>query len=257
MKITLFQKNPSITIHITGNQWYWNYSYKCLKDWTWDKDYLKGDVNFEDKFKENILNSISFDSYMITDSDFQPKVHKRLLSVDNYLYLPAGCNIRLLITSYDVIHSYAVPEFGLKVDAVPGRLNQTFLYFETTGTFYGQCSELCGLHHSFMPTGVRVVPENVFYNELLAQLYRENNKEKFEKYSKWDELLSDLRIELLILSFYLENEISKFDVLVADLNTEIIILSFFLEESNEISKFDVVAALNTETEKLSSLLKKK
>jgi heme/copper-type cytochrome/quinol oxidase subunit 2 len=100
--------------------------------------------------------AVSFDSYMTPESDLAVN-DTRLLSVDNTLVLPVKTHIRLLITSTDVIHSWSVPSFGIKVDAVPGRLNQTALYINQPGVFYGQCSELCGVNHGFMPICVKGV----------------------------------------------------------------------------------------------------
>lgn len=115
---------PQITVKIIGNQWYWSYEYPHL--------------------------NLRSDSYMLASKDLA-RGELRLLSVDNPLYLPIETNIRLIITAKDVIHSFAVPSLGLKVDAVPGRLNQLACYINRTGIFYGQCSELCGVNHGFMP----------------------------------------------------------------------------------------------------------
>lgn len=107
--------------------------------------------------------TIKFDSYMIHEAELNTG-DLRLLKTDMPLFLPKNTHIRLLITSSDVLHSWAVPSFGVKVDAVPGRLNQTSLYLKNTGTFYGQCSELCGVNHAFMPIEVYVVNPIYFYN---------------------------------------------------------------------------------------------
>jgi cytochrome c oxidase subunit 2 len=115
---------PQMTVKVIANQWYWSYEYGNL--------------------------GLEWDSYMINESDLA-KGELRLLTVDHPLFLPVETNIRLLITSKDVIHSFAVPSLGLKVDAVPGRLNQLSCYINRTGIFYGQCSELCGVNHAFMP----------------------------------------------------------------------------------------------------------
>jgi len=104
-----------------------------------------------------MLNSLEFDSYMLFEEDLKPGVDLRLLSVDFALILPVNRHIKLLITSYDVIHSFAVPKLGIKTDAVPGRINQTFIKINGTGTMYGQCSELCGILHAFMPIEVKSV----------------------------------------------------------------------------------------------------
>ena len=100
--------------------------------------------------------AIDFDSYMIPEDSLQIGDF-RLLDVDNRLVVPADCHIRLIITSSDVLHSFAVPSLGIKTDAVPGRLNQTSFIAERTGTFYGQCSEICGVYHGFMPIAIEAV----------------------------------------------------------------------------------------------------
>lgn len=128
--------DPIITIKIIGNQWYWNYEYSDNLDF----------------FNE----SLNFDSYMIQDNDLEIGQF-RLLEVDNRVVIPVKSHIRLLITASDVLHSWAIPSFGIKLDACPGRLNQTTLYVKREGVFYGQCSELCGINHGFMPIVVEVV----------------------------------------------------------------------------------------------------
>nr|YP_010835456.1 cytochrome c oxidase subunit 2 [Perenniporia fraxinea]WFS78689.1 cytochrome c oxidase subunit 2 [Perenniporia fraxinea] len=128
--------SPTVTIKVVGHQWYWSYEYS---------DYIN--VSGE---------SIEFDSYMIPDSDLELGQF-RLLEVDNKVVIPTDTHIRLIITAADVIHSFAVPSLGFKVDAVPGRLNQTSILAERTGTFYGQCSEICGVYHGFMPIAIEAV----------------------------------------------------------------------------------------------------
>jgi len=129
--------SPSITIKVAGHQWYWSYEYS---------DYIteEGDT-------------IEFDSYMVPDSDLELGQF-RLLEVDNRVVVPVDCHVRMIITATDVLHSFAVPSLGIKTDAVPGRLNQTSFITERTGTFYGQCSEICGVWHGFMPIVVESVP---------------------------------------------------------------------------------------------------
>ncbi len=112
------------------------------------------------------VNNVSFDSYMLpegqekeNDSDL---AGYRLLEVDNPIFLPRGEYIRLLVTGGDVIHSFCVPTLGVKVDAVPGRLNQTYFFPLSLGSFYGQCSELCGANHRFMPINLEVIPTRTF-----------------------------------------------------------------------------------------------
>ena len=127
---------PVVTLKVVGHQWYWSYEYSDV-------------LNEENK-------GLNFDSYMITEENLQPG-HFRLLEVDNRIVLPVNTHIRVLITAADVLHSWAVPSFGVKVDACPGRLNQTILFIKTEGRFYGQCSELCGTNHGFMPIVVEAV----------------------------------------------------------------------------------------------------
>lgn len=145
-------------IKIVGHQWYWSYEYLYFlnKDST---------TNSLDKVPFNL----SVDSYMITEADLLSQIsdyvlpnHKlfRLLNVDNPLFLPTDVNVRLLITSSDVLHSWAVPSLGVKVDAVPGRLNQALIYIKRDGIYFGQCSEICGVNHGFMPIEVHAL--NIF-----------------------------------------------------------------------------------------------
>jgi len=137
--------DPRITLKIIGHQWYWSYEYS---------DYNKYNDYNSDFIKKK--DSILFDSYMINESDLI-NGHLRLLEVDNDIFLPVNTTIRLLITASDVIHSWTIPSLGIKMDAVPGRLNQVGTFINRESIFYGQCSELCGINHSFMPIGLRSV----------------------------------------------------------------------------------------------------
>jgi cytochrome c oxidase subunit 2 len=128
--------SPTITIKIVGHQWYWSYEYS---DFVTDNG-----------------ESIDFDSYMIPESDLELGQF-RLLDVDNRIIIPVDCHIRLIVTGSDVLHSFAVPSLGVKIDCVPGRLNQVSVLAERTGTFYGQCSEICGVYHGYMPIVVEAV----------------------------------------------------------------------------------------------------
>lgn len=130
--------DPCVTIKVIGHQWYWSYEY--------------GDTG---------LNVPSFDSYMVPESDLQPG-QLRLLEVDRRLWLPIDTHIRVLVTSADVLHSWAVPALGAKLDCIPGRLNQLSLFIKRPGIFYGQCSELCGVNHGFMPISVQAVDLDLF-----------------------------------------------------------------------------------------------
>jgi len=128
--------SPTLTIKIVGHQWYWSYEYS---------DFITDNGE-----------SIDFDSYMIPESDLELGQF-RLLDVDNRLIIPVDCHIRFIVTGADVLHSFAVPSLGLKLDAVPGRLNQVSFVAERSGVFYGQCSEICGVWHGFMPIVVEAV----------------------------------------------------------------------------------------------------
>jgi len=134
---------PHITLKILGHQWYWSYEFS---------DYLDIGPEFE---------GLNFDSYMV-NCDELIKGSFRLLEVDNRVLLPTGLHIRLLISSADVLHSWAVPSLGIKVDACPGRLTQATLFLNRKGVFYGQCSEICGINHGFMPIVVRSVDLDYF-----------------------------------------------------------------------------------------------
>jgi len=143
--------DPAVTLKVVGHQWYWSYEYS-------DYNYLT---------KEN--SGINFDSYMVADDDLD-KGQLRLLEVDNRVVLPVNTHIRVLITAADVLHSWAVPSFGVKVDACPGRLNQATLFIKKPGVFYGQCSELCGTNHGFMPICVEAVSLESYTEWLEAKL---------------------------------------------------------------------------------------
>nr|YP_009307941.1 cytochrome c oxidase subunit II [Eusyllis blomstrandi]AOR87114.1 cytochrome c oxidase subunit II [Eusyllis blomstrandi] len=131
-------ERPSLTIKTIGHQWYWSYEYS---------DFL----------------TLEFDSYMIQTEDLSPGDF-RLLEVDNRAVIPIGLEIRNLITAADVIHAWTIPSLGIKVDAVPGRLNQLSILPTRTGVFYGQCSEICGANHSFMPIVMETVNNQSFIN---------------------------------------------------------------------------------------------
>jgi cytochrome c oxidase subunit 2 len=128
--------DPAITLKVVGHQWYWSYEYS--------------DYNTSEE------DTINFDSYMIAEDDLELG-QLRLLEVDNRVVLPINTHIRVLITSTDVIHAWAVPSLGVKCDAYPGRLNQINTFIKREGVFHGQCSELCGVNHGFMPIVVEAV----------------------------------------------------------------------------------------------------
>ena len=125
-----------LTVKATGKQWYWSYSYP-----------------------DN--GPFEFDSLMLKDGERKPD-QPRLLSVDNEMVVPVNKVVRVLTTGADVIHAFAVPSFGIKIDAIPGRINETWFKATKEGMYYGQCSELCGRDHAFMPIAVRVVSEQAF-----------------------------------------------------------------------------------------------
>ncbi len=125
-----------VTIKAIGNQWYWTYEYPDHDDMT-------------------------FDSVMLEDDELKPG-QPRLLSVDNQVVVPVNKNVHVLVTATDVLHNWAMPSFGVKIDTVPGRVLKTWFRAEKTGTFYGQCSELCGVRHAFMPIAVRVVTQTEY-----------------------------------------------------------------------------------------------
>nr|AAX20059.1 cytochrome oxidase subunit II [Ceratitis podocarpi] len=127
---------PSITLKAIGHQWYWSYEYS---------DFM----------------NVEFDSYMIPTNELSNDGF-RLLDVDNRIILPMNSQVRILVTAADVIHSWTIPALGVKVDGTPGRLNQTNFLMNRPGLFYGQCSEICGANHSFMPIVIESIPTNYF-----------------------------------------------------------------------------------------------
>nr|YP_009231355.1 cytochrome c oxidase subunit II [Pictichromis paccagnellae]ALV90033.1 cytochrome c oxidase subunit II [Pictichromis paccagnellae] len=136
--------DPHLTIKAVGHQWYWSYEYT---------DY----------------ENLGFDSYMVPTQDLAPGQF-RLLEADHRMVIPVESPIRVLVTAEDVLHSWAVPTLGVKMDAVPGRLNQTAFIASRAGVFYGQCSEICGANHSFMPIVVEAVPLENFENWVTIML---------------------------------------------------------------------------------------
>jgi len=133
--LELYVPQADITIKATGKQWFWSYNYP------------------DEKFE--------FDSIMVQEKDLK-QGQPRLLTADNAMVVPVNKVVRVQTTGADVIHSWAVPSFGVKIDAIPGRLNETWFKAEKTGVFYGQCSELCGRDHAFMPIEVRVVTDQEY-----------------------------------------------------------------------------------------------
>lgn len=140
--------DPDMTIKVVGHQWYWSYEYSDL-DHVFD-------------FK----STIAFDSYMVPEDELIMG-GSRLLEVDNSVILPIGAYIRVNVTSSDVLHSWAVPSLGIKIDAVPHRINTGLIYLQRTGIFYGQCSEICGVNHGFMP----IVVQSLTIDEFMSRLH--------------------------------------------------------------------------------------
>nr|URX53501.1 cytochrome c oxidase subunit II [Longicaputermes sinaicus]URX53527.1 cytochrome c oxidase subunit II [Longicaputermes sinaicus] len=130
--------SPSVTLKVIGHQWYWSYEYS---------DFTK----------------VEFDAYMVPQDNLSSNTF-RLLDTDNHTTLPMNAFVRVIVTAADVLHSWTVPSLGVKTDATPGRLNQCSLLINRPGLFYGQCSEICGANHSFMPIVIESVPTNTFIN---------------------------------------------------------------------------------------------
>jgi len=151
--------DPKMTLKVIGHQWYWSYEYT---------DHI--DVHAKLGFPSG---PIVYDSYMLNIDDLKKNKPFRLLEVDNVINLPIKTHIRVLVTAADVLHSWAIPSFGIKVDACPGRLSQASLYLKRPGVYYGQCSEICGVNHGFMPIVVRGLPKNE-YNKSLVFRFLEN-----------------------------------------------------------------------------------
>ena len=144
-------ENPELTIKTTGYQWYWGYEYQADE-------------------------TLSFDSLMVQEEDREElgkqdkAVYPRLLAVDNEVVVPVDTTVRLLVTAADVIHAFAMPAFGLKIDAIPGRLNETWFKADREGLYYGQCSELCGKDHAYMPIAIRVVSRDQYDRWMTAAI---------------------------------------------------------------------------------------
>jgi cytochrome c oxidase subunit 2 len=143
--------NPEMTLKVTGHQWYWQYEYP-------------DDGGF------------TFDSFMVADEDLK-EGQPRMLTVDEEVVLPINTDIRILVASDDVIHNWSVPSFGIKIDLLPGRINETWVRITREGVFKGQCSELCGTNHGFMPISVRAVSKEAY------QLWVKEAQEQYAKSS--------------------------------------------------------------------------
>lgn len=155
-----FPEQTDVTVKATATQWQWNYEYE-----------------------NSGATPLAFDSFMLKEPDRtaagkeDKSKYPRLLAVDNEMVVPIGKNVRVLVTAAptDVIHSFAMPSFGIRIDAIPGRLNETWFKADREGLFYGQCSELCGKDHSFMPIAIRVVSEDQ-YKQWLTTAATDLNK---------------------------------------------------------------------------------
>uniref|UniRef100_UPI0030FEBF99 cytochrome c oxidase subunit 2 n=1 Tax=Synergus nanlingensis TaxID=3135082 RepID=UPI0030FEBF99 len=169
---------PLMSIKCIGHQWFWKYEYPEFMNF-----------NFESFMNKNIkLNSF------------------RLLDVDNNLILPMNTQIRMLISSFDVIHSFTIPSMGIKIDGIPGRINQLNLFINRPGIYFGQCSEICGANHSFMPIVLDVQIKNIFSLNML-NIIKEifNIPKKDIIYLKLNKFFMMLKIHKLISSFYMNH----------------------------------------------------
>jgi len=183
---------PAFTLKVIGHQWYWSYEYSDEFSLEESKLDTKGEKNVSSNDSNNLINYLKlavsnskntvdlnknvsvdfdFDSYMVPEADLNLGDH-RLLEVTEQVVLPINTYIRILVSSADVLHSFSLPNLGLKADAVPGRLNQLSVYIKRQGVFYGQCSEICGVSHGMMPITVRAVE----MEDYLRWLVSHNNK---------------------------------------------------------------------------------
>ncbi|MFQ5774725.1 MAG: cytochrome c oxidase subunit II [Kiloniellaceae bacterium] len=147
-------ENADMTLKAIGRQWYWSYEYPDNGNFT-------------------------FDATLVAEEDLEPG-QLRLLETDNYVVLPVNTKIRILVTASDVLHSFAVPAFGIKLDAVPGRINETWVEITREGTYYGQCSEICGTGHAYMPIAIKAVSKREFDS------WVEKAKEEFARVDESD-----------------------------------------------------------------------
>ena len=151
--------DPMLTLKVIGHQWYWSYEYS---------DYALHDLDTDTSFM--------FDSYMVAEEDLQPGQF-RLLEVDKRIVLPTYTHTRIIVTAADVLHCWAVPSLGIKIDACPGRLNQTSVFIDRPGVYYGQCSEICGINHGFMPIVVEAVNFKDYSSWVFIKYTEENTEE--------------------------------------------------------------------------------
>jgi len=147
-------QHPEMTLKVTGHQWYWSYQYQLTENG-----------------KET--NAVAFDANMIPEADAVKQGKKRLLDTDNPVVLPVGTTIRILVSGTDVIHSWFVPAFGVQEYAMPGRTNESWVKIDRAGTYYGECNQICGVNHPFMPIEIQAVSKDDFAKWL------EDAKKKF------------------------------------------------------------------------------
>jgi cytochrome c oxidase subunit 2 len=155
--------HPEVTLKVVGHQWYWSYEYS---------DFLRSNIQsyFGKVLPLGEYPRFAYTAMMVSEDDLMFG-QIRLLETDWRVYLPARTHIRVLVTSADVLHSWAIPSLGIKVDACPGRLNRVPVYIKRSGVFYGQCSELCGILHGFMPIAVEVVSYGEYLDFFLLRAY--------------------------------------------------------------------------------------
>merc|ERR1711893_77641 len=162
----------STELKVIGHQWFWSYEYpematsvESVESATGSEveKVLGGSAPIKLGFDKSEI--LAYDSYMLSENDLSNGL-LRLLEVDKRVVLPVKTHIRVLVTAADVLHSWAVPSFGVKVDACPGRLNQASLYVKRTGIYFGQCSEICGVNHGFMPIAIKVISKKDFLLEM-------------------------------------------------------------------------------------------
>jgi len=169
MMDVLVEDDPVFTYKVIGHQWYWSYDYFG--------------IFYKNVMSQNPSDVNSFDSYMLDENDTIDQSGMRLFEVDNSLVLPAFNNIHFLVTSADVLHAWAVPSLGVKIDAIPGRINHICIVLKRVGIFYGQCSEICGVNHGFMPIKLEVFDLD---DDIVDSSYMFENLEKFAKMSEKD-----------------------------------------------------------------------
>jgi cytochrome c oxidase subunit II len=157
--------NYSMIVKVIGHQWYWSYE---IPDYLINNDEYIELVN-----KEKLDKELQYNSFLIPFDKIYNK-YLRILETDTSLIIPKGTFIKILVTSSDVLHSWAIPSLGVKIDAVPGRLNQTIIHIKENGIYYGQCSEICGINHGFMPINVIAIDKNkysLFYEKYFRNFF--------------------------------------------------------------------------------------